>query len=116
MSVAKRITFDVPGFGRLHTTNGRITFAGDQGTLEKSDQGPAGISEEWMPGQLSFNVKNRPGISGVQLMRLRNIDVTVQDDGGKTWQCRGCSTTNQPQLADGDFAVEMSFEDQEEVL
>jgi hypothetical protein len=116
MSVAKRLYFDLPGFGRLHAVNGSITMAGDTATKEKSDIGSAGDSEEWMPGKLSFSVKNQPGVSVLALKQLREINVTVQDDSSKTWLCRGCSSTGETSLSGGDIKVEMEFDDQEEVV
>ncbi len=116
MTVAKRLHFNAPGFGRFLSTNGNIEFAGDVATKEKCDQGSAGDGEEWMPGKLSFDTKNTPDISPVTIRKLRNITITVQDDAGKTWLCRGCSTTNQTPLSGGEIKVEMEFDDQEEVI
>ena len=116
MDLAKRLYFDVPGFGRLHSTGGSIKFAGDQNTPETSDIGWAGTSREFMAGELKFKVKNHTGISGLALKELRNINVTVTDSDGKTWQCREATTTGDVTLSDGEFDMTMSFADQEEVL
>jgi len=114
-TVAKRLFFDIPSMGRVHSTGGSIKFAGDQASKETSDLGSAGDSHEFIHGELKFKVKNRKEISGLALQRLSNVDVTVTDDAGKTWQCSSCTTTENVTLSDGEYDMTMMFDDQQEV-
>ena len=116
MAVAKRLYFDLPGFGRVHAINGRLKLAGDKREMQTSDAGPAGPSAEYMTGELSFSIRNQPGMSLVALGDLNGVDVFVQDDLGKSWLCRGAFTTERPELSGGEISMAMQFEDQEELI
>lgn len=117
MAVAKRLFFDVPGFGRVHAMpGGSIKPAGLSRKKKMSDLGSAGSESEPMPGELKFKIVNQPGISLVALGQLESVDVTVQDDSGKTWLCVGCDVTDQPTLSGGEIDMTMEFDTQQEVL
>jgi hypothetical protein len=115
MSVATILTFDLPGTGRAKTKDGEITFSGPKRTMEESDQGPVGFSKKPMQGKLSFKVANEPGVSAKALQALEDINVTVQDDGGKTWLCSGAGVTNEVSLSQGWYSIEMEYLSEEEV-
>lgn len=117
MAVFKRLFFDVPGFGRVHAKpGGSIKLDGMTRTMEMADTGPLGPSEEPSHGELSFTLPNQAGLSVRALGDLKGVSVTVQDDGGKTWNCAGAFTVNQPTLSNGEIPVEMHYERAEEVL
>ncbi len=115
MAVAKKLYFDVPGMGRLKAFNGSFKPAGVKREGVMTDNGPAGPSEEDTYGELSFKLPNSSGVSGVALGNLKGINVTVQDDLGKTWLCVGAFVTEPPGLSGGEWDVSMQFENQEEI-
>lgn len=117
MAVFKRLFFDVPGMGRVNAKpGGTIKLDGKLRSMVMADTGPCGADEEPTPGELKFKLPNQAGISLRAMGDLKNINVTVQDDSGKTWQCSGAFVTQPPTMSNGEIDVEMLFIRAEEVL
>ena len=113
--IDKRLFFDLPNFGRVHTTGGSIKLAGFKTNKETSDLGAAGESDEFQHGELKFKVKNKKGMSATGLQNLKGITVTVTDSNGTMWACENASTTENVELSDGEYDMTMMFDDQKEI-
>lgn len=116
MSVFKRLFFDVPGMGRVEARpGGSLKLPGLTRAMEQADTGPAGFSREPTHGVLKFTLLNKASISLKALGEIEGINVTVQDDGGKTWLCSGAAVVDTPELANGEISIEMHFSKADEV-
>jgi hypothetical protein len=117
MAVFKRLFFDVPGFGRVNAmAGGTIKLDGMKRESVMTDNGSAGPSEEPTAGELKFKLPNQAGLSLRALGDLKDVEVTVQDDSGKTWNCSEAFTTEPPSMSGGEIDVSMQFKRAEEVL
>ena len=117
MATYKRLFFDVPGFGRVNAMpGGSIKLPGVKREMVMADTGPVGPSAEPTSGALKFKLPNQAGLSLSALGALNGINVTVQDDAGKTWLCSGAFVTEPPELSGGEIDIDMQFERAQEVL
>lgn len=117
MAVFKRLFFDIPGLGRVDAkAGGSIKFSGFHRTMVNADTGPQGPEEEPVHGELKFKLPNKAGLSVKGINALKGINVTVQDDSGKTWHCSGAFSEDPPTLTNGEFNVDMLYIREEEVL
>lgn len=108
MSVAKKLYFDIPGMGRVHAMPGSTFDPGGQQRDEvKSDVGVVGFTEEPMAPSVKFKLPNTADISLNQLRNLKNVNVNIQDDNGKSWIMRESWVTKPPELSGGEIDVEM---------
>ncbi len=116
MAVFKRLFFDVPGFGRVNAkAGGSIKLPGMTRSMVMADTGPVGPDAEPTHGVLKMTLPNQAGLSLHALGELVNVNVTVQDDGGKTWLCSSAFVIDTPELSNGEIALEMHFAKAEEV-
>jgi len=116
MRLAKKIFFDLPGMGRVHSESGSFQLAGEKRTGEKSDLGSSGYSEEYQNGKISLKVLNLPGVSAEALHAIVDATITVVDDNGKTYVCTRAFSTELPTLSDGMWDCEFEFAQQSEEL
>ena len=117
MAVFKRLFFDLPGFGRVNALpGGSIKFSGFHREMVKGDAGPIGVTEEPVGGELKFKVANTAGLSMKAIGDLKDVNVTVQDDSGKTWQCSGASSVDPTTLSGGEVPFDMVYIREDEVL
>lgn len=119
MSIAaKKLYFDIPGFGRVHAMPGGTLDPGGFNRAKKlSDVGVIGHTEEPTAPKISFKVAaaKNDGISQRALSDLVDVNVTVTSDHGRVYIVRGCVTTKPVALSDGEFDVEMEGDSAEEV-
>ena len=115
MSVANFLYFDLPGFGRVKAYDGSLKLSGKRREGKVADTGPVGPEEEIVYGELSFKVRNQPGLSLTAFDAISGINVTVQDNGGKTWLCEGAFTTDPATLSGGEIDVSMQFPTHQEI-
>ncbi len=115
MAVAQLLFIDLPGKGRLTTKNSSWSPAGMTKSKVIADTGSAGTGKSPKVGKLKFDVANNGKVDPVELDSLDDVNITVQDDNGKTWLLRNCTTTNDVELKDGWMPVEMEFDGQEGV-
>lgn len=112
----KRLFFDVPGMGRLEARpGGSLKLPGLMRQIEQADTGPASFSSEPTHGVIKCTVLNKANISLSALGALEGINITVQDDGGKTWLCSGAALVDTPELANGEIPLEFHFTRADEV-
>lgn len=113
--VAKKLFFDIPGFGRVHAMPGSsITPAGFNKSKKLSDVGVVGHTEEPVAAKISMKIAKTPGLSQRALSDFEG-DVTAITDDGTTALYRGCVVTAPVSLSDGDFDVEMEADSDEEI-
>lgn len=116
MKVAKKLYFDLPGFGRVHAMpGGEFDPGGFSREMKKSDVGVVGYTEEPATPTVKFKIAKTPGLSQRQLSDLVDVNVTVTSDDGDVYIVRGCVTTTPVKLSDGDFDIEMEGVSAEEV-
>lgn len=118
MKAAKKIFFDLPGFGRVHAmSGGSIDMGGHNREMKKADTGIVGYTEEPIEPTIKFKIarKANDGLSARKLSDLVDVNVTVIDDLGNTYIVRNACTTKPVSYSDGDFDVEMAGESVEEV-
>lgn len=116
MRVAKKLYFDLPGFGRVHgMPGGEFSPEGFNREFKKSDAGVVGHTEEPETAKLKFKIAKQPGLSQRNLSDMTDVNVTVTVDDGDVYVIRGCVTTKPVSLSDGDFDVEMEGISVEEI-
>jgi hypothetical protein len=107
--LVKKLYFDLPGFGRVHSMPGAsLDIGGMQREWKKSDVGPAGYTEDPVTASVEFKVQMMPGMSLRALGDLAGINITVTTDGGDTYLLRDACVTNPPKLSGGE--IDMRFE------
>lgn len=108
MKVAKKLYFDLPGFGRVHAMpGGEFSPEGFNREFKKSDAGVVGYTEEPETAKVKFKVAKKPGLSQRTLSDMTDVNITITSDDGDVFVVRGCVTTGPVSLSDGDFDVEM---------
>lgn len=92
--VAKKLFFDVDGVGRINAMPGAtFTLGGNNRTPVNADNGPVGFSEEPVEPKITgIQVPNDGTVSMEQINALTNVNVTIQDDNGKTYIQSGSYT------------------------
>ena len=119
MSIAaKKLYFDIPGFGRVHAMPGGTLEPGGFNRSKKiTDVGIAGYTEEPVAPKVSFKIAKRKndGLSVRTLSDLTDVNVTVTSDDGTVFLVRNCVTTKPAALSDGDIDIEMEGDSVEEV-
>jgi len=116
MRVAKKLYFDLQGFGRVHAMPGaEFSPEGSNREFKKSDVGVVGYTEEPETAKLKFKIAKQPGLSQRALSDLVDTNVTITSDDGDVYVARGCCTTGPVSLSDGDFDVEMEAISVEEI-
>lgn len=115
MRVAKKVFFDLPGFGRVHAMPGATLDPGGYNKTKKlSDAGVVGHTEEVAVPKLSLKIAKTRGLSQRALSDFEG-DVTAIVDDGATYLYRNCILTSPAALSDGDFSVEMEADSVEEI-
>lgn len=106
--VAKKLFFDIPGLGRVHALPGS-TFdpGGQKRDAVISDAGVAGFTEEPMAPSVQFKLPNSADMSLDTLRNLTDVNVSVQDDNGKSWMMRGAWTAEPPKVSGGEIDMQM---------
>ncbi len=118
MKAAKKLYFDIPGLGRVHSMPGaQFDSGGVNRAMKKSDQGFVGHTEEHEEPKLKFKIarKQNDGVTLKILNDLVDTNITVIDDLDNTFIFRDGFTTKPVSYSDGDFDVEASAYSVEEV-
>ena len=101
--VAKKLFFDIDGVGRINAMPGAtFTLGGNNRTSVNADTGPVGFSEEPVEPKITgIQVPNDGTVSMEQIDALSNVNVTIQDDNGKTYIQSGSYTPAPCSMSNG---------------
>lgn len=106
--IAKKLYFDIPGFGRVHALpDSTFDPGGQKRDPVLTDVGVAGYTEEPMAPSVQFKLANN-GISLNDLRNLTDVNVSIQDDNGQAWIMRDAWVTEPPKLSGGEIDVSMT--------
>lgn len=106
--VAKKLYFDIPGIGRVNSLPG-ATFnpGGQKRDAVMADTGVAGYTEEPVAPSCEFKIANTADVDQNQLRLLADVNVSIQDDNGKSWMISGAWMSEPPALSGGEYSCKM---------
>lgn len=108
MSIAKKLYFDIPGLGRVYGLPGSTFDPGGQKRDPViSDGGVEGYTEEPMAPSIQFKLANRADLDLDVLRNLKDVNVSIQDDNGKSWMIRNAWTAEPPKVSGGEIDMQM---------
>lgn len=106
--VAKKLYFDIQGIGRVYGLPGStFDLGGQKRDAVVSDGGVEGYTEEPVPPSVQFKLANRSDLDMSVLRDLTDINVSIQDDNGKTWMIRDAWIAEPPKVSGGE--VDLQF-------
>ncbi|MGH1429755.1 MAG: phage tail tube protein [Neptuniibacter sp.] len=108
MTIASKLYFDIPGLGRVYGLPGS-TFdpGGEKRDAVISDGGVEGFTEETVAPSIQAKLANRDDLSLDVLRNLKDVNVNIQDNAGKSWVMRGAWTAEPPKVSGGEIDLQM---------
>lgn len=101
--VAKKLFFDIDGVGRIGAMPGAtFTLGGDNRVPVITDIGAVGFTEEPVqPSITGIQIPNDGKVTMEQINALTDVNVTIQDDNGKTYIQSGSYTPAPCSMSNG---------------
>ena len=106
--VVKKLYFDLPGFGRVHSkAGGTLNTGGVKREAVVADTGVVGFGEEPAVPGVDFTLVMTKGLSIKALNDLTDINVTVQTDCGDTYVLAEAWISEPCSISGGEIPVKM---------
>lgn len=106
--VAKKLYFDIPSVGRVNSLPGAtFDLGGQKRDAVIADTGVVGYTEEPVAPSCDFKVVNTSDVDINVLRQLVDVNISVQDDNGKSWVIKSAWMAEPPQLNGGEISCKM---------